>query len=46
VQAPDRENKKHLVITRMRKNTESLVLKLTLPNEDDEGDYMEQQFQV
>ena len=46
VQAPDRENVKHLVITRLRKSCESLVLKLTLPNEEDEGDCMEQEFQV
>ena len=46
VQAPDRENVKHLVITRLRRNNQSLVLRLTLPNEEDEEDCMEQEFQV
>ncbi|CAB4023102.1 separin isoform X2, partial [Paramuricea clavata] len=46
VQAPDRENMKHLVITRLRKNNESLFLIITLPNEEEEADCMEQEFQT
>ena len=46
VHAPDRENVKHLVITRLRKSNESLALKLTLPCKDDEDDLMEKEFQV
>jgi hypothetical protein len=34
------------VITRLRKNNESLFLIITLPNEEEEADCMEQEFQV
>ena len=46
VPTPEREDIKHLLVTRLRKNEEPLVLKLLLPNEKDESDAMVEDFQV
>ena len=37
---------KYLFVSRLRKNKKPLVLKLTLPNDEDEKDEMEEEFGV